>query len=124
MAEKNNPFGAFTQNFYTDLLEDAPQTAFQGAIPFAGMGFQSMQQPERRQRDYWSDQYSNIYNEYLGQRGQGIMQLAQGQEPQKMQSFSEYLKDVPFTERYGALTPQQKGKGIRSFAPQTRHLYF
>ena len=115
-----NPF----QNFYTDLLEESPQTAYQGAIPFAGQGFGDLTQPQKRQRDYWSNQYSNIYNEYLGQRGQGLAQLAQGQQPQNPQSFSQFLQSTPFTQRYGALTPQQKGTGIRSFAPSTRHLYF
>ena len=66
-----------------------------------------------------------MYNQYLGQQGQGMQQLAGGGTPtQGMQSFSEFLEGVPFTERYGALTPQQKGTSARKFAPATRHIYF
>ena len=117
-----NPF----ENFYTDLLADQPQMAYQAAIPFTGQEFSSRTRPQERQRDYWSNQYSNIYNQYLGQQGQGIGQLAAGGTPvpQSMQSFSEYLKGVPFAERYGALTPQQKGTTTSRFAPATRHIYF
>lgn len=69
---QNNPFG----NFYLDLLEDDPRMAFQAAIPYAG--FSTLARPEQRQRDYWSNQYSNIYNEFLGHKGQGLQQLASG----------------------------------------------
>ena len=117
-----NPF----ENFYTDLLADNPQMAYQAAIPFAGQGFGNITRPQERQKDYWSNQYSNIYNQYLGQQGRGIKELAAGGKPstQGMQSFSEFLQGVPFTERYGALTPQQKGTSARRFAPATRHIYF
>tara|TARA_R100000306_G_C4338348_1_gene123920 strand:+ start:226 stop:582 length:357 start_codon:yes stop_codon:yes gene_type:complete len=116
---QNNPFG----NFYLDLLEDDPRMAFQAAIPYAG--FSTLARPEQRQRDYWSNQYSNIYNEFLGHKGQGLQELASGEnKPRNFGTFSEFLSNTPFTERYGALTPQQKGTGIRSFAPQTRHIYF
>ena len=117
-----NPF----ENFYTDLLADNPQMAYQAANPFAGQAFGNITRPEQRQKDYWSNQYSNIYNEYLGQQGRGIKELAVGGKPgnQGMQSFSEFLQGVPFTERYGALTPQQKGTSARRFAPATRHIYF
>ena len=116
-----NPF----ENFYTDLLADNPHMAYQAAIPFAGQGFGNITRPQERQKDYWSNQYSNMYNEYLGQQGQGMQHLAGGGTPtQGMQSFSEFLQGVPFTERYGALTPQQKGTSARRFAPATRHIYF
>ena len=115
---QNNPFASF----YTDILEAEPRTAFQAAIPYAG--FSNLARPQQKQRDYWSDQYANVYNEYLGQRGRGLQDLASGLQPQTSGSFSEFLQGVPFTQRYGALTPQQKGTGIKSFAPQTRHIYF
>ena len=117
-----NPF----ENFYTDLLADQPQMAYQAAIPLQGFKFDEITRPEQRQRDYWSNQYSNIYNEYLGSQGQGIEQLAGGgtPAPQSMQAFSQYLKGVPFADRYGALTPQQKATTTRKFAPATRHIYF
>jgi len=120
MATKN-PFS----NFYTDLLEESPQAAFQSAIPFGG-GFSTLTQPQRRQRDYWSNQFSDIYNEYLGQQGQAMRTLSSGRELPTgyTGNFTDFLQNMPFTQRYGALTPQQKGTGIRSFSPTTRHIYF
>ena len=116
-----NPF----ENFYTDLLEEQPQMAYQAAIPFSGQGFNQISRPQRRQRDYWSNQYSNIYNQYLGRQGDALGELAQtGTTTNPTQNFSQFLKSVPFTERYGALTPQQKGTTTSRFAPATRHIYF
>ena len=118
MAE--NPFG----NFYTDLLEDQPQMAYQAAISSRFPQYDALPRPQQRQRDYWSGQYSDIYNQYLGERGQNIQTLAQGGTPQNMRSFSDYLENIPFTQRYAGLTPQQRGRGIRSFAPSTRYIFY
>ncbi len=116
-----NPF----QNFYTDLLEEQPQMAYQAAIPFSGQGFNQISRPQRRQRDYWSNQYSNIYNQYLGNQGKALQDLAAGTTPTNpTQTFSQFLQGIPFSERYGALTPQQKGTTTSKFAPATRHIYF
>ena len=113
------------ENFYTDLLQDQPQMAYQGAVASQFPQFDLMSRPQKRQRDYWGDQYSNIYNQYLGQQGQGLTALAQGrQATTPMTTFSQYLENIPFTERYASLTPQQRGKGTRSFAPSTRYLFF
>ena len=127
-TNNNNPFG----DFYSDMLEMDPQMAYLGKLTSQDYGFNPLtfagQAPAQQQRagDYFENQYSNIYNEYLGQQGRGIKELAAGGKPstQGMQSFSEFLQGVPFTERYGALTPQQKGTSARRFAPATRHIYF
>ena len=116
-----NPF----ENFYTDLLEEQPQMAYQAAVPYQGFQYNEITRPQRRQRDYWSNQYSNIYNQYLGSQGQALEELSQtGTTANPTQNFSQFLKSVPFTERYGALTPQQKGTTTSRFAPATRHIYF
>ena len=111
-------------SFYTDLLEDDPQKAYMGSIPFASFNWQQMTQPKRNVKDYWSNQYANIFNEYQGLEGNRLRQMAEGGSAPQYQSFQQILQNTPFTERYGALTPQQKGKGIRGFAPSTRHIYF
>ena len=113
------------ENFYTDMLQEQPQMAYQGAVASQFPQFDLMSRPQKRQRDYWSDQYSNIYNQYLGQQGQGLAALAQGRQPTTpMGTFSQYLENIPFTQRYASLTPQQRGQGTRSFAPSTRYLFF
>ena len=116
-----NPF----ENFYTDLLAEQPQLAYQATVSRQFPQFDAMTRPQRRHRDYWGDQYQNIYNEYLGTQGQGLLDLARGQQPQQSpQSFSQYLENVPFTQRYAALTPQQRGTTTRRFAPSTRYIFY
>ena len=113
------------ENFYTDMLQEQPQMAYQGAVTSQFPQFDLMSRPQKRQRDYWSDQYSNIHNQYLGQQGEGLAALAQGRQPTTpMGTFSQYLENIPFTQRYASLTPQQRGQGTRSFAPSTRYLFF
>lgn len=113
------------ENFYTDMLQEQPQMAYQGAVASQFPQFDLMSRPQKRQRDYWSDQYANIHNQYLGQQGQGLAALAQGRQPTTpMGTFSQYLENIPFTQRYASLTPQQRGQGTRSFAPSTRYLFF
>ena len=112
------------EDFYTDLLQDQPQMAYQAAVTSQYPTYDTATRPRQRERDYWSKQYSNIYNQYLGQQGQGIQALATGQQPQNLQSLSQFLENIPFTERYAALTPQQRGTGQRTFAPSTRYIFY
>lgn len=114
-----NPF----ENFYTDLLQDQPEMAFQASVAQQYPGYDMMSRPQKRQRDYWSRQYGNIYNQYLGRQGQNLQSLARGEQPE-IQSFSQYLEDIPFTQRYSGLTPQQRGTGTKAFAPSTRYIFY
>lgn len=113
-----NDFGAF-DDYFTGTLEMEPQTAYMGAV--GRMPYYGTSPMRQRAQDYWGSQYSDIYNQYLGVRGN---ELAQRKDPSQMTSFMDYLEQYPFTQRYSSLTPYQKGTGTSRFAPSTRHIYF
>ena len=124
-------------DFYSGMLEGQPQMAYMGAVtnqPFRGTA--PMQQ---RARDYWANQFGNVYNQYMGQRAQEMQRRV---DPSKWTTFSNFLSDYPtmtqnnnltgqatnvpgqFARRYAALTPYQRGVSTSRFAPSTRHIYF
>ena len=69
-------------------------------------------------RRYFQGQFQNVYNEFLGQQGRA---LQGGQIPS--QTFSQFLDQFPFTQRYSALPPEMSGRGISVFAPRVRFSY-
>ena len=38
--------------------------------------------------------------------------------------FTDYLKSDPFTERYGKLTPSERGESTARYSPRARHIYY
>ena len=117
MATNNdNPFG----DFYSDMLEMDPQMAYLGKLTNQDFGGINPVQ-QKRARDYFSNQYSNIYNEYLGQKGR---EYEQKTDPSKMTTFSDFLSNVPFTSRYSEITPYQRGMSTQRFAPSTRYIFY
>jgi len=115
MATNYNAF----DDYYSTMLEAQPELAYMGAVqqtPFRGTA--PMQQ---RAQDYWRGQYGDIFNQYSGQRAQ---EIATGKPPEKWTTFMDYLRTVPFTQRYSQMTPLQRGASTRRFAPSTRHIYF
>ena len=115
---KNNNFTAF-DDYYQTMLEMDPQTAFMGQL--GGTQFGGTAPMQQRAQDYYRNQFSDVYNQYLGVKGK---ELANRTDPSKMTSFTDYLGQFPFTQRYSALTPQQRGMSNRRFSPTTRHIYF
>ena len=117
MAE--NSFG----DFYDIMMEAAPQTAFMGALsrtPYSS--FNTTAPQKQRYQDYWQNQYSNIYNQYLGNRA---TQMKRGTDPSQWTSFTDYLEDeAPFTNRYSSLSPTQRGMSTRRFNPSTRFITY
>ena len=117
MAE--NSFG----DFYDIMMEAEPQTAFMGALsrtPYSSFNTTAPQQ--QRYQDYWQNQYSNIYNQYLGKRGQ---EMKSRTDPAKWTTFSQFLEQqAPYAAQYAALTPQQKGTSTRRFSPSTRFITY
>ena len=98
MATNNdNPFG----DYYADMLEMDPQMAYLGTLTNQSFGGINPVQ-QKRARDYFANQYSNIYNEYLGQKGR---EYKQRMDPSEMTTFSDFLSNVPFTSRYSGITP-------------------
>jgi hypothetical protein len=108
-----DPFADFMPDidFGQYQLEATPQLAYFSSAPFQG-GYSPAQQK------YWSGQYGNVYNQYAGALGSAIRQ---GQEAP---SFTNFLSDMPWTERYTALSPSLRpGGSFRRFNPATRYMY-
>ena len=69
-------------------------------------------------RRYFQGQFQNIYNDFLGNQGRA---LQGGQLPS--QTFSQFLEQYPFTQRYAALPPELSGRALGSFAPRVQYSY-
>ena len=67
---------------------------------------------------YFQSQFQNVYNEFLGLQGRA---LQGGQLPS--QTFSQFLEQFPFTQRYSALPPEMSGRGVSGFAPRVKFSY-
>jgi len=70
MTTTNNAFAGFTtaNDLGEFMVEQDPQTAFMTHL--AGQQFRGTNPMQDRARDYFQGQYSNIYNRFLGDRGQ------------------------------------------------------
>mgnify|MGYP004453707231 FL=1 len=102
----NNPFLGYLESEPAAAYYSSPRgSAFMGTAP--------------ARREYYQDQYQNVYNEFLGALGS---QIRGGGVP--TMKWTDYLEDYPFTERYAALSPTQAGRGTRQFSPRTRQLYY
>ena len=65
-----------------------------------------------------SSPFGNVFNEYQGAIGTALRTGAQ--EP----TFVDFLQDMPWTERYSALSPSLRpGGSTRRFNPTSRHMY-
>jgi len=122
-ANNDNPFG----DYYTTMLESDPQMAYMGKLSSQTFGYNPLtfggEAPaqQRRARDYFANQYSNIYNEYMAKKGREYQQKT---DPSKMTTFSDFLSEVPFTARYSGLSPYQRGMSTQRFAPSTRYIFY
>jgi hypothetical protein len=99
---------------YTDILEVEPQSAYYSSP--SGTAFMGQSPGTRR---YYQNQFQNIYNEYLGAQGD----LIRGGALPSLK-WADYLDNVPFTQRYAALTPEMAGRSTRRYSPGTRQIYF
>ena len=109
----DDPFASFMPDidFAQYQLESTPQMAYYSAAPFQGGSSPAQQR-------YWSGQFGNVYNQYAGALGSS---LRQGEEPP---SFVNFLNDMPWTQRYTALSPSLRpGGSFRRFNPATRYVY-
>jgi hypothetical protein len=110
---RNNPWAGAT-NPFLDYLEYEPRAAYYDAP----MGRSFREGSQGRQR-FFQNQYQDIYNEFLGGLGE---QIRGGERP--TMRWTDYLANVPFTERYAALSPEQAGRTTRRYSPSTRQIYF
>lgn len=115
MAEWNFQDWATTNPFLAQEMETLPEAAYYSATPFAG-GYSPAAQR------YWSGQFGNLQNQYMGEWGR---QYRAGEDPLKQgYTFTEFLSDYPWTERYTALGPRLRpGAGTSRFAPAARRMY-
>ena len=97
-------------DFSAYQLEATPSLAYFSAAPF-----QDASAPA--QRRYWEGQYGNVSNQYAGAVGSALRTGGQGP------SFTQFLEDMPWTERYTSLSPSMRGESYRRYAPTTRYAY-
>ena len=128
--------------FLQSYLRESPELAYYSAKPF-GAGYTHDEMPLAKaanpwgasqfdvegrqvqggyspaQQQYWSSQYGNVRNQFLGEMGR---QLKEGQTPSM--SFSDYLEKYPWTQRYTSLGPSMRPGARQSrFAPAARYMY-
>ena len=98
-------------DFSAYQLEAEPSFAYFSSSPFT-------QASSPAQQQYWGSQFGNVFNEYQGAIGTALRTGAQ--EP----TFVDFLQDMPWTERYSALSPSLRpGGSTRRFNPTSRHMY-
>lgn len=109
-------------SFWRDALEYEPQAAYFSAAPFGGRATSvspfggGYGAPAQR---YWSGQYSNVMNQFLGQAGR---RMRAGESPESL-SFTDYLEQYPWTERYSSISPLLRDRQTSRFNPATRFMY-
>ena len=104
-----------------DLLSEDPRLAYYSQL--YGQNLNPLQQ------NYFQGQYNDIFSQYLGRLGQGLMGAQQqGQSlpdylAQPQGSFLDFLQEKPFTQRFAQTPPQMRPGSSRSrFAPNVRWL--
>jgi len=101
---------------FAGFLEEEPRAAFFGTLGTAGEGGKSLLDSSSRRK-----QASSIYDEALqGFYGKLGEQVLGGGAPTA--TFTDYLKDFPFTQRFAQLG-RQYDQGSQ-FSPRTRFLYY
>ena len=117
-------------NYFQTQLETEPQTAYMGAM---SQRFGNETNPFfSGAKNYFSsgNQFSDMYNRYLGVKGTELMNRSKSLEQGKpasdkpLTSFMDYLENDPFTQRYAAMTPRQRGTSTSRFAPSTRYILY
>ena len=139
MANGEGPWGDFWKKYG---LEQEPEAAYYSAKPF-GAGYTYAERPMARaanpwgasefddkgeqvqggfspyEQQHWASQYGNVKNQYLGELGR---RMRAGMGPDM--TFSDFLEDYPWTQRFTALPPSMtSGSGSTRFAPSTRYMY-
>ena len=96
---------------FAGFLEEEPRAAF-----FGTLGRQGLLDTSGRRRDAQTI-YQDALSSFYGQLGE---QILGGEAP--TQTFTNYLPDFPFTERFAQMGRQFNQSG--RYRPRTRFLYF
>lgn len=106
-----------TPGLFTDIIgqieEERPEAIFNSFLDQFGTAERS---PMRR---FFQNRFQDIFGGYTGDI---IKQLGRGEVPE--QSFSDFLKQEPFKERFGSTAPALRGQFSSRYAPRTRSLFF
>jgi hypothetical protein len=115
LVSQDNPWGGMEFNQAGD-----PMSVYGDVDPQTGAPIVSAQGGYTpAQQQYWSGQYGNVLNQYKGELGR---RMRQGNPPGL--SFTEFLENYPWTERYTALPPSlTPGVTPTRFAPSVRYMY-
>jgi len=121
MATTTNPMVESywgSDNPWIDFLDFEPSAAYYSSPSgWTAPGAFGKSTPGARR--YYQNQFQNVYNEFLGTMG---TQVREGGRP--TMRFGEFLENIPWAERYAALTPEMAGRTTRRFSPGTRQIYF
>ena len=113
-GNNNKPNYLSSDNAFGDFLEYKPEVAYYSSIKGGQFADQSP-----AQQQYYEKSFGDVYNQYLGKLGS---QIRDGEAPSL--KWTEYLEQDPFTERYTALPPSQKGSFTGAYSPTTRRIFF
>ena len=119
--QNDSPWSSWMDNPYMAILEESPGAAY---FSYAD------QWSSPAQQQYYQNQFQNVYNQYLGTLGTALRSGASGTEGAPsisdigQMSFTNYLGDMNWTDRYTSLPPTMRGDYTSSYNPRTRQIYF
>jgi|TARA_R100000501_G_C2575645_1_gene80862 hypothetical protein len=128
--ESSNNFFAFNpaesivpkQEFIPKNLDEFPvQTGYFAQQPRFGKSF--------AEKNYWSKEFSNVHNQFLGALGRIVKGWQQpGDRAEPGMRFEDWMREYDFESEYANLSPAvrayRSGVSPTQFAPRTRFLYF
>ena len=136
-----NPFESFMSPTFQNMvgqefLERTPRAAYfaspRGANFMRRPGQTDIQDPTRKR--FYQQNFQTFYDDYLAKLGTQAYgepgmpgkpgDVSQRQYGIPTMSFQDYLQQDPFTEKYSALTPEQKGIYSQTYNPRTRTLFY
>lgn len=113
-----------------EFLEQTPRAAYLGSPMGANFmrrpGQTDTQDPSRKR--FYQQNFQTFYDDYLaklGEQAYGDMVPGVGRQYETpTMNFRDYLAQDPFTEKYSALTPEQRGIYTQNYSPRTRTLFY
>jgi len=96
---------------FTDILDEVPEAAYFASLPQSG---------SPNMRSFFENQFSQIYNKYLGQLGG---QITGGTKLQDLTKWADYLQGYDYGGQWQSMPAQQRGFFPSRFAPQARFAF-
>ena len=112
-----NPFIDYLSQ---EFLEQTPSAAYYSVPSASEFYTRPSGAIDPSKKKFYQESFQDIYTDYLGKLG-GMAR--EGQTPDLR--FTDYLsQEDPFTERYGRLSPYERGINTGYYAPKTRFIYY